>query len=269
MSAVNPSQPAGALNLALLQTATHWHHAAANRDLFDELFAKLPAHIDLVLLPEMFASGFTMHPAEVAESMGGPTTAWMLDSARRQQAVICGSLVIEVDDGYVNRLLWATPDGNLQYYDKRHLFRMAGEHEHYQAGSARPVFELKGVRVCPMVCYDLRFPVWFRNRNDYDLLVCVANWPAARQAAWDTLLRARAIENSAFVAGLNILGEDGAGVRYAGGSALIDYSGATLVDAKAERGVFAGCIKLDSLNAYRESFAVWRDADAFALQDVE
>ncbi len=253
------------LTVALIQTATHWHDPAANRDMFDDWLARVPADANLVVLPEMFSTGFTMASAEVAEKMDGPTVAWMGDQARKLDAVVCGSLVIEEDGRYYNRFIWAQPDGGLGTYDKRHLFRMAGEHEHYSAGGAKVLFDICGWRLCPMVCYDLRFPVWFRNRGDYDILLCVANWPAARLPAWNTLLRARAIENQAYVAAVNILGTDGNGVEYGGGTSAYAPDGEVLVECFDDAALVMQTLDPARLDELRAAFPVAEDADSFHL----
>ncbi len=253
------------LKVALLQAATHWHDPAANRQMFAELLDTVPADAHLVLLPEMFSTGFTMASAEVAETMEGPTVSWMRTEAAAREQVLCGSVVIRADDAFYNRFLWVPPDGVITFYDKRHRFRMAGEHEHYSAGSDRVLVTLRGWRLCPMVCYDLRFPVWLRNRGDYDALLCVANWPAARQTAWNTLLRARAIENQVYLAAVNIVGMDGNNVSYSGGSAAFAPDGAVLVERFDEPGVLVTEFDPARLAALRAEFPVGDDADDFVL----
>lgn len=255
------------LTLSLIQTATHWHDPAANRALFDDLIARVPEAAELVVLPEMFSTGFTMASAEVAEPMSGPTVSWMLEAARRGGRALCGSVVIADGGRYFNRFLWVPPEGPAACYDKRHRFRMAGEHEHYAAGRERRVVSHRGWRILPLVCYDLRFPVWLRNRGDYDLLLAVANWPAARQTAWNTLLRARAIENLAYAAGVNIVGDDGNGVHYDGGSAVYDAEGRVLAEANAVPQILTVSLDGAGLMAYRERFPAWQDADAFDVRN--
>ena len=257
-------QPAD-LTVTLLQTATVWHDPAANRALFDGLFHKVPDASRLVVLPEMFSTGFTMDSVAVAETMDGDTVAWLQRRARELDKVLCGSVVILQDGEYFNRFLCAQPDGALHTYDKRHRFRMAGEHQHYSAGGHKMVIPIDGWRVCPMVCYDLRFPVWFRNRGDYDLLICVANWPAARRHAWNTLLRARAIENQVYAAGVNIVGTDGAGVEYAGGSAVYAPDGAIVAEVQDGAQIITQTLSWNALAQLREQFPVWQDADEFNL----
>ncbi len=253
------------LNVSLVQTRTHWHDPQANRAMFDIWLQEVPEDSQLVVLPEMFSTGFTMASREVAETMQGETVRWLIDRARSLGKTLCGSLVVEEGGRCYNRLVWAPPDGRLHTYDKRHLFRMAGETEHYAPGSRRVIVQLQGFRVCLAVCYDLRFPVWLRNRDDYDLLLVVANWPAARLAAWDTLLRARALENLAYVVGVNVLGTDGAGVVYEGGSAVYDGEGRALLAPSAKSGVVSTRLDLRALAEYRAAFPAWRDADRFEL----
>lgn len=266
-----------ALRLTLVQGATRWHDAAANRDYYRALLLDHADIGDLVVLPEMFLTGFTNATRTQADTMDGPGVAWMQERAAELDAVVTGSLVIRRDDGRcVNRLLWVRPDGSLEIYDKRHLFRMAGEHHHYAAGAMPLCVELRGWRIRPLVCYDLRFPVWSRNQRvesapggmDYDLLLVVANWPAPRRLAWRTLLRARAIENLACCAGLNRVGEDGNDVSYAGESAVIDALGETLVDLGAQEQVVT--VKLDPapLQTHRERFPAWMDADDFRIRQL-
>lgn len=253
------------LTVSLIQTATCWHDPAANRDRFDRWFAEVPAEADLVVLPEMFATGFTMAPAEVAEPMDGATMTWLRAAASRLGKTVCGSLVIAEDGRHFNRFVWATPAGTVATYDKRHRFRMAGEHQHYAAGDRRCVVEAGGWRILLGVCYDLRFPVWLRNRNDYDALLVVANWPAARQAAWNALLRARAIENQAYAIGVNIVGRDGNGVEYTGGSAVYDPEARALIEAGDAEGLFTTVLDGAWLADYRRRFPAWQDADDFSL----
>ena len=255
------------LTISLIQTHTHWHDPVANRAMFAEILDAVPAESRLVLLPEMFSTGFTMHSHDVAETMAGETISWLRDQARQRQQVICASVVIVEAGACFNRFVAAQPDGELVHYDKRHLFRMAGEHEHYRAGGRKCVFNLDGWRVCPMVCYDLRFPVWFRNTGDYDLLICVANWPAPRLMAWNTLLRARAIENQTYVAAVNIVGTDGNGTNYNGGSAIYAPDGEVLAEAFDTAQIVTRTIHEQPLRSLREQFPVWQDADGFQLDD--
>ncbi len=253
------------LNVTIVQSELRWHDPLANRQMFDELLRELSWETDLVVLPEMFTTGFTMEPHRCAESMDGPTFQWLADHAKRLDACICGSLVIEDQNGFYNRFIWMPPDGNYGQYDKRHLFRMADEHHHYQSGQTIEVFKFRNWKICPLVCYDLRFPVWSRNTQDYDLCLYVANWPAPRVNAWDTLLKARAIENAAYVVGVNRIGTDDNGKGYVGHSAIIDYLGHTKLDAKEETLVGNATLSLEKLQEFRNKFPVHKDADGFQI----
>ncbi|MBL0950088.1 MAG: amidohydrolase [Pseudomonas sp.] len=253
------------LELALIQTTLAWHDPAANREHF-QLLLEQARGADLVILPEMFTTGFSMESAELAEPEDGPSSIWLREQAQRIGAVICGSLIIQAADGsYRNRLLWARPDGSFAYYDKRHLFRMAGEHKHYSAGDQQVVFDLKGWRVRPLICYDLRFPVWSRDAGGTDLLLYTANWPGARRQHWNRLLPARAIENLCYVAAVNRVGEDGKGHGYTGDSQVLDFQGEPLLAAGDGDGVFRTTLSSEALAAYRERFPAHLDADAFTM----
>nr|WP_256836788.1 amidohydrolase [Pseudomonas oleovorans] len=253
------------LELALIQTTLAWHDPAANREHF-QLLLEQARGVDLVILPEMFTTGFSMESAELAEPEDGPSSIWLREQAQRIGAVICGSLIIQAADGsYRNRLLWARPDGSFAYYDKRHLFRMAGEHKHYSAGDQQVVFDLNGWRVRPLICYDLRFPVWSRDAGGTDLLLYTANWPGARRQHWNRLLPARAIENLCYVAAVNRVGEDGKGHGYTGDSQVLDFQGEALLTAGEDDGVFRTRLSHDALSTYRERFPAHLDADAFTF----
>ncbi|NIB43930.1 amidohydrolase [Pseudomaricurvus alkylphenolicus] len=258
------------LTVSIVQQSLAWQAPQENRGRFEQWLQPWQGKTDLVVLPEMFTAGFSMDARKVAEPPAGETLQWMSGLAAELGAVVTGSYAVATDEGPVNRLIWMRPDGTYQHYDKRHLFRMAGEHKKYRAGSERIVVELNGWKVCPMVCYDLRFPVWCRNRStelglDYDLLLFVANWPAKRSYHWSQLLRARAIENLACVVGVNRIGEDGNGHLYSGDSAIIDVRGQALADPGSEAGVFTVTLEADELNSYRESFPAWLDSDDFEL----
>lgn len=263
------------LRISLVQGETRWHDPAGNRDYYGDLMAPLHGTTDLVLLPETFTSGFSNDAIDQAEDMDGPTVAWLREQAKKLEAAITGSVQIRTEEGVFNRLFFATPDGELKHYDKRHLFRYAKEHERYAAGNARLTVEWKDWRICPLVCYDLRFPVYSRNRFDverkggldYDLLLYVANWPSARAYPWKTLLRARAIENLCFVAGLNRVGTDGNGLHYAGDSAVLDFLGHPLSESTDEEVVTTTTLPADELLAHRERFPAMLDGDAFLLTD--
>lgn len=253
------------LQLALIQTTLVWQDAGANREHFARLLEQARG-ADLIVLPEMFSTGFSMDSAALAEPEDGPTSQWLRQQAQDLGAVVCGSLIIQVADGsYRNRLLWARPDGSLAHYDKRHLFRMAGEHKHYSAGEQQVVLDLKGWRVRPLICYDLRFPVWSRDAGGTDLLLYTANWPAARRHHWNRLLPARAIENLCYVAAVNRVGEDGKGHAYSGDSQVLDFQGESLLAAQDVDGVFRVRLSAAELAAYRQRFPAHLDADSFSL----
>ena len=256
------------LTVSFVQTALHWHDAAANRAALDQHLAALTRPTDLLVLPEMFTTGFSMEAPSQAETMAGPTVAWLRERATAHNAVITGSVIITENGHYYNRLLWVRPDGSLSYYDKRHLFTLAGEQHTYTPGTARLVEEWRGWRICPLVCYDLRFPVWSRNQpaEPYDLLLYVANWPAVRRLAWTTLLRARALENVACALGVNRIGRDGLDHDYAGDSALIDARGNYLLEAHDAAGVFTHTLRRSELAEFRTKFTALNDGDAFELR---
>lgn len=254
--------------LSIAQQPLAWHDAAANRAHFAAAIAPLAGTTDLVVLPEMFTSGFTMKPEEFAEAADGATRAWLLEQARALDAAVGGSVAVNDNGRYYNRFMLALPQGLTYWYDKRHLFRMGGEHRHYAAGGHALIIEWRGVRLCPMVCYDLRFPVWSRRRPEleYDLLIYSANWPAARRYAWSALLRARAIENQAFVAGVNRVGDDGHGVAHLGDSVVLDFTGQPLLELQDQPQVVTLPLDLEALRAWRDRFPAQLDADAFTLE---
>lgn len=254
------------LKVALLQTELVWQDAQANRSMLAAKLAQLPA-ADLILLPEMFSSGFSMQSAAIAEPEGD-TLAWLTQQAATLNAAVCGSVATRTESGCVNRCYFVTPQGEVTQYDKKHLFRMAGEHQAYQAGTERVVLSYRGWRILLQVCYDLRFPVFSRNRNDYDVALYVANWPAARSHAWRTLLQARAIENQAYVLGCNRVGSDGNGLAYGGDSLIVDYLGQPLADVAPQLDtVLSASLDLAALAQYRQQFPASLDADAFVLLD--
>lgn len=255
------------LRVTLVQQSLHWHDAARNREAFGALLEPLAGNTDLVILPELFTTGFSMESERLAESMGGATAGWLQATAQRLDAAVTGSVVIR-DGGHVyNRLLFARPDGALHHYDKRHLFRMGREHEHYAPGSTPLLVEWRGFRICPMVCYDLRFPVYSRRRAglDYDVLLYVANWPSARSYAWRQLRIARAIENQAFVVGVNRVGPDGHGVEHTGHGGVHDFLGMPLLEQGEEARIDTVTLHREPLQRFREKFPAQLDADRFTL----
>lgn len=261
------------LRVSLIQADTVWRDPDANRALYGQLAAPLAGETDLIVLPETFTSGFSNEALSEAEGMDGPTLPWLQMLARDTGAVVTGSLQCRTDAGVFNRLLWVRPDGSHAQYDKRHLFRMAGEHERYAAGRERLTVELHGWRIRPLVCYDLRFPVFVRNRFgaevvdrfDYDLVLFVANWPAARRHAWRTLLMARAIENLSYCVGVNRVGADGNGIAYAGDSVVHDFLGQAMVECGAQPQVVTVELQAEALAAHRQRFPAQLDADRFEL----
>ncbi len=257
------------LTIALIQTRVHWHRPQDNRAMFEDKIGALAGDPDIILLPETFSSGFTQQPEVCAETMDGEGVAWMQRMAAATGAALAGSLAMADRGGYYNRFLFVTAEGVLAHYDKRHLFSLAGEHERYRPGRERVVFSYRGWRICPQVCYDLRFPVFSRCRDDYDLLLYVANWPLPRRAAWSRLLVARAIENQCYVAGLNRVGDDGNGWTYAGESAVIDYLGEALLDLGQVEASGRASLDLAALREFRRQFPFWQDADEFELSRPE
>lgn len=254
------------LKLALLQSDIHWHEIGANLAMFEEKIWQIDRPVDVILLPEMFQTGFTMEHEGLAEPMNFTTFKWMKQMATQKNAAICGSYIVKERRKVFNRLLWMQPDGQFFTYDKRHLFRMANEHEHFNMGSKRLIVEWKGWKICPMVCYDLRFPVWSRNVNlEYDLLLYVANWPAVRVNAWDTLLEARAIENVSYSVGLNRVGKDGVGIEYNGHTAAYSPKGERLAFSEMEEILYLDLSASDLLS-FREKFPAQLDADLFELK---
>lgn len=253
------------MNITLLQRDIVWGNPQANVAQIDEWIDRLP-QADLWVLPEMFATGFCMQPQGMAEkAAGSETLAWMRRKAQERQGALAGSLMVEEDGRYYNRFYFVTPDGAVRHYDKRHLFTYAHEDRSFTAGSERVVVSYGGVRILLQVCYDLRFPVWSRNLGDYDMILYVASWPTSRMGAWETLLKARAIENQCYVAGVNRVGNDPA-CAYAGGSAVIDPYGRIL--AECPQGIespVTATIDKERLEAFRLKFPVGKDADSFTL----
>ena len=257
-----------ALRVTLVQQPLVWHDAARNREHFDALLAPLAGHTDVVVLPEMFTTGFSMDVEQVAEGTGGPTSAWLQQKARDLRAAVTGSVMTKDGAHFFNRMFWAEPDAPLRHYDKRHLFRMANEHQRFTPGSTPLTVAWRGFRICLQVCYDLRFPVFSRRRPEleYDVLIYSANWPAPRRQAWQALLRARAIENLSYVVGVNRVGTDGKELPYAGDSVVHDFLGETLAQLGSEPAVVTVELDLAALGAFRERFPAHLDADRFTLE---
>ncbi len=256
------------LKITLVQADLAWEDPRTNRTRFDRALAGIAGTTDLVVLPEMFTTGFTMAGDDVAEAMEGSSVAWMKRTASGLAAHVAGSLVIRENGNVYNRLVWASPEGHIYTYDKRHLFRMSGEHKVYAAGTTSLTVSIGEWRVRPFICYDLRFPVWTRNvARRYDVAIFVANWPAARAAHWAALLKARAIENQAYVLGVNRVGRDGNGQTYAGDSLAVDYQGAVIYHAGDREAVHTLTIDGAGLETYRRNFPAWRDADTWSMTE--
>jgi omega-amidase len=237
-------------NIAILQLDSVWEDALANRAKIDQFLSILPENTDVVFLPEMFPTGFSMNVSELAESMQGETIRWMKERCSELRIALCGSLIIREDEKYFNRLVFVEPSGEINFYNKRHLFTMGNEESHFEPGSERLIINYKGWRICTLICYDLRFPVWARNRNEYDILVYSVNWPQARTDVWNTLLKARAIENQAYVVGANRVGVDG--------NVLAS------IEEFAEKMVTAQ-FSYSELIQFRSDFPVLNDADSFSI----
>ncbi|HTI90350.1 MAG TPA: nitrilase family protein [Puia sp.] len=290
------------LTITTIQTDLKWEDKAANLRSLEDKILSIPGNTELVVLPEMFSTGFSMRPEALAERMDGPTLAWMRSVAARKRIILTGSIIIEDDGNYFNRLIWMLPNGEYGYYDKRHRFAYAGENEQYTAGHRRLVTSVKGWKILPLVCYDLRFPVWSRQTPapptgaseqttnpappslvagatahsaptaisppamEYDILLYVANWPQRRSLAWKTLLQARAIENQSYVVGLNRVGNDGNNIYHSGDSMIIDPLGEILYHGAEKEDIFTITLQKETLTDIRQHFPFWRDADSFSIQ---
>ncbi len=252
------------LTVAIIQQEIVPNNPQQNLETFSQAINHLQ-NCDLIVLPEVFTTGFCAGARNYAERVDGDAYGWMALHARKLQSVITGSLVVREGDTYFNRMVWMRPDGSYTHYDKRHLFRMGGEHLRYAVGTDRVIVELKGWKILPLICYDLRFPVWSRNRNDYDLALYVANWPSARALHWNRLLQARAIENLSYVAGVNRVGMDEKHQHYSGDSGIFGPAGEILLQSQ-EAGAFVLELYADRLKQYRESFPAFMDADDFELK---
>ena len=253
------------LTLTLVQSELHWLDKDANLAMFDKKLAEITANPDLILLPETFATGFAIN-LDCAEPENGKVLTWLKTQAHKHNAVIAGSVLVAQGDKKANRFYWVTPKGEVNYYDKRHLFRLGREGDYVVAGQARKTFEINGFKLLPQVCYDLRFPVFQRNNNDYDVMINVANWPAVRRHIWDTLLMARAMENLCYVVAVNRVGDDGNGVAHNGGTAVFDFKGDTLAKAKDNTQELL-TLTLDKapLEDFKTAFPAYLDADPFTL----
>ena len=255
------------LRITCVQSILHWEDIQANLAMFREKLVDLKGKTDIIILPEMFTSGFSMSAKHLAETMDGKAIEWMKEMAGHCNAVVTGSLIIQEGAHYYNRLIWMEPDGNFSHYDKRHLFALAKEDEVYTAGTKKLIIEWKGWKICPLICYDLRFPVWARNVEHYDLLIYMANWPVTRVSAWSTLLKARAIENQVYTVGVNRCGED-VFVKYSGASAVIDYAGEALYQVSNVENVSTISLSKEKQTHFRSKLAFLDDRDEFYIKNL-
>ena len=275
------------LTITIIQPNLHWENKRANLDMLSQKIESIREKTEVVILPEMFSTGFSMHPEMLAEKMDGETIQWMKRIAADKKIILTGSTIIEENEKYFNRLIWMLPNGEYGYYDKRHLFAYANEPQHYAAGNKRLIARVKGWKLNLMVCYDLRFPVWARQSplpnpvrpfiragsppggeaqgQEYDVAMFVANWPEKRNHAWKTLLQARAIENQCYVVGVNRVGEDGNKIYYSGDSMIVDPLGEILYQKANEEDIFTYTLQREKLDEVRERFPFWKDADEFNL----
>lgn len=266
------------LTITTIQTALYWEDKAANLRMLEEKINQIGQKTEIVVLPEMFSTGFSMKPELLAETMEGETIAWMKRIAQQKRIVLTGSVIIEADGEYYNRLLWMLPNGQYGFYDKRHLFAYAGEHEHYTPGHKRLIASVKGWKINLLICYDLRFPVWARQATplteeqaanpapEYDLMIYVANWPERRNHAWKTLLQARAIENQSFVVGVNRVGKDGNEINHSGDSMVVDPLGEVLYTKAHEEDIHTITLQKEKLEEIRHKLPFLEDADNFIIQ---
>lgn len=290
--------PADQLNITLIQPDIIWENKEANLRQYEDYISNIKEQREVVILPEMFTTGFSMSPERLAETMDGPSVRWMKEMSARYRCILTGSLIIEEDGKYYNRLIWMQPDGRYGQYDKRHLFAFAGEDQHYSAGDKRLIASVKGWKICLQICYDLRFPVWSRQspasqqqdlqtfsiaeqderqisptsssidtplQAEYDVLIYTANWPERRSTAWKTLLRARAIENMVYVAGVNRVGLDGNNINHSGDSSLFGPLGEIIWQHSNEPAVKTITLEKDALTKARQSFPFLKDADNFVI----
>lgn len=254
------------LNCYLVQFDIVWENRSINLLKISDLLRNPNPINSLILLPEMFNNGFSMNIEVVAENMDGPTLQWMQETASSYNSIVAGSLVIKENSNYYNRFIWCFPDGKYKYYNKRHLFRMEDEEKYYSPGAERVIVEYMGFKFLPIICYDIRFPVWIRNKNDYDVIVCSANWPISRYNAWNTLLKARAIENQSYVLAANRIGKDNKDTQYCGESLAIDFIGETMAIASEQSDIVITIqLDLEELKKFRSSFPAWKDADSFQI----
>jgi omega-amidase len=253
------------MKIALIQTTLSWENPSENRNHFEQKINAISENVDLIVLPEMFTSGFTMNPEIVAETMNGETIELLKSLAKAKNCAITGSLVIAENNNFYNRMVFVFPDGKIEFYDKKHLFTLAGEDKVYTAGNQKKIVEFRDFKICLQICYDLRFPVFARNKEDYDLLIYVANWPKTRINAWDILLKARGVENMCYTIGVNRIGTDYNNLEYVGHSQVVDFLGNNLVDPQENEGVFIATLDKITMLETREKLGFLNDRDFFKI----
>ncbi len=265
------------LTITTIQTALHWENKAANLQMLEEKIMGINEKTEIIILPEMFTTGFSMNAATLAEDMNGESVAWMKKMAIEKKSILVGSLIIKEGENFYNRLIWMLPNGQMGIYDKRHLFAYANEDQYYTPGNKRLIASVKGWKINLMICYDLRFPVWARQNPqpvkddgkkaspEYDMLIYVANWPERRSHAWRTLLQARAIENQAYCLGVNRVGKDGKDIYYSGDSMVVDPLGEIIYHKQHDEDMFTFTIQKEEIEGVREKMPFWKDADGFIL----
>ena len=254
------------LKVAMIQTDVVWEQVTKNLTRFDKLIESISNPVDLIIFPEMFTTGFSNHPEKLAENMNGDTVNWMKEIALNKDSYLSGSIIIEEENKFYNRFLFIAPDGTVQFYDKRHLFNIHDGETQYCRGISRQIFKMGEWNICPQICYDLRFPVWYRNSGDYDILINVANWPEARCENWMTLLRARAIENMVYSIGVNRIGSDANRISYVGESMAVNPKGEVLNEINPGfEGIIHVQLSREQLKILRKNFPVLQDADTFHL----
>jgi predicted amidohydrolase len=256
------------MKVTLIQSALVWENPVANREHFEQKINAIPQDVDLIVLPEMFTSGFTMNPAAVAETMQGETVVWLQALAKARNCAITGSLVIQENGNFYNRLVFVFPSGEIQFYDKRHLFTLAGEDKVYASGNQKIVIHYLGWKICPLICYDLRFPAFSRNSEQYDLLIYVASWPKVRTNAWDALLKARAIENMSYAIGVNRVGTDANDYQYIGHSQAVDFLGNYILEPVTSEANFSVIIDKEIMLETRQKLGFLNDRDIFEINNI-
>lgn len=256
------------MKVALVQSSIVWEDPKSNRYFYEEKINALTEQVDLIVLPEMFTTGFTMNPSAVAETMQGETMQWLQSLAKAKKCAITGSLIIKEGENFFNRLVFVFPNGELQFYDKRHLFTLAGEDKVYTSGKEKLIVDYLGWKICPLVCYDLRFPVFARNTENYDLLLYVANWPKPRINAWDILIKARSVENMCYTIGVNRVGLDSNNLEYIGHSQVVDYLGNSILEPQESEVVFIVELDKDKMLETRKKLGFLNDLDSFEIKNL-